>query len=337
MLPRGAAATALRNRSGSQQQQLLLPQQEDSSSIDALSERLAALPVSVQRELATQVQSRLDRASLARQPSLQRMRAGSDASDRSEGSSSGGGGHTPQAVAFVGLTFRFFSTAYLSRFGFSLLLFAATGYINALASVLAGFRTPKITILAPDWAADKTTLPDLGHDVVSAVGRVVWGSEYMPWDGLPDKFIDGWLLATVMLIAAMPLRLLVLRRFFVVFACLNTLRSISVIITSLPDASPRCISQFGKEAGAYKDLSWRWDFREGVLSPALWYSLQRALLVLSDPAKYITCGDSVFSGHATFMSMCNAVVSQHYLCWHWEMTDPEKARGFAFNPTDDSD
>ena len=37
--------------------------------------------------------------------------SGSDASDRSEGSSSGGGGHTPQAVAFVGLTFRFFSTA----------------------------------------------------------------------------------------------------------------------------------------------------------------------------------------------------------------------------------
>ena len=52
------------------------------------------------------------------------------------------------------------------------------GFVNALASVVAGYRTPQIAITAPSWAKGTQTLPDLGHDLIGPVLRYFTGEEY---------------------------------------------------------------------------------------------------------------------------------------------------------------
>ena len=47
---------------------------------------------------------------------------------------------TPRLLADIGFTFKFCSSAYLSRMGFCVIFFLCTGFTNAFCSVLAGFR-----------------------------------------------------------------------------------------------------------------------------------------------------------------------------------------------------
>lgn len=49
-------------------------------------------------------------------------------------------------------------------------------------------------------------------------------------------------------------RLLILRRFCAIFAVINLMRACCVAVTSLPDASPMCISQFDDGRGDYKNM-----------------------------------------------------------------------------------
>ena len=235
----------------------------------------------------------------------------------SEGVSPGAGERTPRLVASAGFTFRFFSVAYLSRLMICVVLFLGTGYINAFASVVAGHRSPQIDIIAPGWAANQTSLPDLGHDLVSVVGRKLWGKTFLDWFTLPDIFLELFMVAVVALCIVHPLRFLILRRFCIVFAALNGLRALCVILTSLPDASPACASQFGdKKHGAYKQLSWKTQYWY-THSAAMQHSMRRAWRVAFEPGRHITCGDLVFSGHATAMTMCTLVFTEycHPSCW----------------------
>ena len=222
---------------------------------------------------------------------------------RARGSdSSSSSPRTPQVAMAVGFTFRFLSAAYISRLSFCVGMCFATAYINALSSVAAGWRTPHITITAPKSAAGQDTLPDLGHDLVSLVGKATWGDEFLRWYALPDLFADGFMLALVAFCCVHPLRFVVLRRVTVIWSALNALRALCVIVTSLPSSDPTCVAQFKDETGAYKLL-------EG--EAALSHLLRRTWLVTLAPTDHITCGDSVFSGHATAMTMCAMVFSQY--------------------------
>lgn len=55
-----------------------------------------------------------------------------------------------------GFTFAFFSRAYLSRLAVALFLFLASAYLCALASMVAGYRTPYIMILDLDGRYEQT-------------------------------------------------------------------------------------------------------------------------------------------------------------------------------------
>ncbi|RLN55584.1 hypothetical protein BBJ28_00008672 [Nothophytophthora sp. Chile5] len=146
------------------------------------------------------------------------------------------------------------SYAYLSRLAFSLSIFAIASYLNTLAAVIAGWRTPNVVIL--DLNKQDTgskTLPDLGHDLFKYVMTKIYGqTTYIEWFDLPDEFLAavGTLVAVVL--ALHPRRLLILRRFCFIFAIINLMRACCVAVTSLPDASPMCISQFESERGDYK-------------------------------------------------------------------------------------
>lgn len=202
------------------------------------------------------------------------------------------------------------SYAYLSRLGFSVGIFAIASYLNALAAVIAGWRTPHVVILSLDKKdSGENTLPDLGHDLFKYVMTKIYGqTTYIEWFDLPDEFIGavGTLVAIILVLH--PRRLLILRRFCAIFACINLMRACCVAVTSLPDASPQCISQFQSGRGSYKSLP---------IFPKAFY---RAWKVLIRPSQHITCGDMVFSGHTVFLMLCAMVVKTY--CVREELNTP---------------
>ena len=156
------------------------------------------------------------------------------------------------------------------------------GFVNALASVVAGYRTPQIAITAPSWAKGTQTLPDLGHDLIGPVLRYFTGEEYLNWFHLPDHFVY-WSKAVMFVFVGMhPLRLVIFRRYIFIFGSLLYMRAFSVLATSLPDASPACQAQFGDpETGAYKEVGW---------DVAVPWALRRSVIVMTEPGMHITCG-----------------------------------------------
>ena len=137
------------------------------------------------------------------------------------------------------------------------------------------------------------TLPDLGLDLVSWLGTTFLPAAWIHDDGCidwqegPDFFVHLHLIMFVLLIIISPQRLKIIRRLFVIFAILNALRAFTVIVTSLPDASPKCALQWDNPVtGAYK--------RQPMFPANLW----RGFKVLCG---HTTCGDMIFSGHATLM------------------------------------
>jgi hypothetical protein len=125
------------------------------------------------------------------------------------------------------------------------------------------------------------TLPDLGHDLFKFVMTKIYGhTTYIEWFDLPDEFLAavGTLTSFILIVhprvrssavaaciysvganfaisdASLLQRLLILRRFCFIFAVINLMRACCVAVTSLPDASPMCISQFDSERGNYKSV-----------------------------------------------------------------------------------
>ena len=206
----------------------------------------------------------------------------------------------------AGFSRKFLTYPYLTRFAACVFATLFTGYLNALAAVFAGYRTPNIQVLDLHWKSTELgTLPDLGHDIIDyaidALGyRESW--EVSDWFMLPDQIMTFIGSGMLFFIFCHPLRLQIMRRFMSIFAYVNMLRPICVLATALPDASPNCRSQFEQfHAG---DLS-RSHYKDQPMFRK--HSFLRAFKVLFFPSEHITCGDMVFSGHTVFLIMALCV------------------------------
>jgi len=158
-------------------------------------------------------------------------------------------------------------------------------------------------ITGPSWAKGTTTLPDIGHDIIGRFTREYLGTDYIDWFELPDHFVSFMGTSCVIFVLLHPRRFMILRRLCIIFGLLNLLRSFTVIVTSLPDASPECAKQFTKKGqGSYKDQT---------LEVALATSLRRAFLLIINPSNHITCGDMVFSGHTCFLTLTTLVFVEY--------------------------
>ncbi|RMX69290.1 hypothetical protein DD238_002627 [Peronospora effusa] len=230
------------------------------------------------------------------------------------------------------------SYAYLSRLAFSLSIFAIASYLNTLAAVIAGWRTPNVVIL--DFAKQSTdvkTLPDLGHDLFKFVMTKFYGqTTYIEWFDLPDEFLAAVGTLTSFIMVLHPRRLLIIRRFCFIFAIINLMRACCVAVTSLPDASPLCISQFDTERGNYKPLP--------IFPKCVHYCVRSELntpftrrfpyvLWMIRYYNYIlsACGIFAIVGtrlHYTLdVLIAIYITAQVWLTYHWLMSYPEN--GFA--------
>ena len=154
---------------------------------------------------------------------------------------------------------------------------------------------------------------DLGHDLYDWIlgpskhlSENIHGSisdDDMFWLKLPDMFVAALQIPLLCVLVAHPKRLQIVRRLAFVWGFVSLLRGVCVAVTSLPDASPMCTSQFGNpKTGLYKG------------QPMFPKAFKRALSIVLKPGVHVTCGDMVFSGHTVFyMLVC--MIFHTYMTW----------------------
>ena len=181
----------------------------------------------------------------------------------------------------AGMSELFFTRNYLFRLGASVVFFFASSYLNTLASVCAGYRTP--WLLVRDLNGRETTqrtLPDIGHDAWAQLsGWLGWERPYVDNYALPDILVSRLAVATLLFVVLHPQRFMILRRVLLLFGIMMCLRAVTVTVTQLPDASPTCQAQFGyPRRGAYKH------------QPMFPRAFHRAWVFFWDPTNHVTCG-----------------------------------------------
>ena len=94
-----------------------------------------------------------------------------------------------------------------------------------------------------------------------------------------------------------------------VYGTLNLMRTFTVLLTSLPDASPLCRELTPK--GDISNGAWTW----GAINnkPILWEIFIHTLMI-TIPVHPVTCGDMIFSGHSN-TALCLALVWHTYYKW----------------------
>jgi PAP2 superfamily C-terminal len=172
--------------------------------------------------------------------------------------------------------------------------------LMAISSAVAWYRNPK----------HAGHLPDLLHEAVPHVESLSlpfswrFTADARPFSIGSLEAAEFMLSAVVAVTAAWVLlqkwRWLVLRRACVVYATLALLRSVTILVTAVPDASPRCsVSTPG--TFVLSELPWKAAFSRGI-----------AIIVghLSDPCR--SAGDMVFSGHSMVLVLCGMLWHAYY-------------------------
>lgn len=204
----------------------------------------------------------------------------------------------------AGLSPKFASRAYLARLAFSVSFFLFFAYVNTVASVAAGHRTPWIAVRDLDGGTDygKYALPDVGHDLWNwCQVKVGYADGHVPGYRIPDVMVSSLTKATLVFIFLHPRRTQMLRRAFVILGIILWMRTLTVTMTQIPDASPTCQAQFHDPEG-------RGAYKRRAIFPG---AFKRAWVFMTAPTSHITCGDMIFSGHTTFLMLCAMVFNKY--------------------------
>lgn len=162
-------------------------------------------------------------------------------------------------------------------------------FLNAITSAIAFYRNP----------SNLETLPDRGFDFVPRIttlklpfGIIINGQE------VPDYIYPIVLIITVTLVLSHKNRWYVLQRCLTIWGSIMFLRAVTVLFTSIPDASVIC-SQITPGTTLFKDMN---PIR--VMSRAL-------AVVMPGSVGSITCGDLIFSGHTTELILCGMICNAY--------------------------
>lgn len=122
----------------------------------------------------------------------------------------------------------------VKRLCVAFLFFLATSFVMSLSAAVAWERHP----------AAAPVLPDLVHGLIGPPleTTTVWGVT-INWTHAPDVCIALTVASTLVLVATHPHAMAILRRFLTVYALLMLFRSVTIVVTSLPDPAPKCVHQ----------------------------------------------------------------------------------------------
>ena len=203
-------------------------------------------------------------------------------------------GLTPVALCLSDVNYR--------RTGFALLYFECATLIMNLSTSVAWYRNPKKLGSLPDMSHD--FFPNLHEDTIHDVP--LFGPVEFCWTKILDNLILFLALSGILFLLNMPRnRQDVLRRFLIVYGTLQIMRTVTVLLTSVPDASPSCRAKTPSGDDLFTGAaSWQSMCKLETMSEIVCHALE--ILI---PIHPISCGDMVFSGHAN-TALCFA------LCWH---------------------
>lgn len=162
----------------------------------------------------------------------------------------------------------------------SLYWYFSTAFLMAFPAAIAWYRNPSNVPL----------LPDIGHDLLPTLsGRHELADATMK---LHIGVTLGWILWQ-----KSPRGSRILTHFFTVAGWMNLLRSGMLILTSIPDPYEACVAQ-GNQVHTWAEMPWADVLRRAVR--------------LASGHSDLTCGDMIFSGHATIFSLCALVWYTYY-------------------------
>jgi hypothetical protein len=186
----------------------------------------------------------------------------------------------------------------LSKFIIIFIIFIVSNFVNALSSASSGWMTPRIQLLdIYGEIHDTQSLPDIGYKLSSFLPVFITS-----WETGPYIIQTFFIISLYFLLIVHPLRLKILSRCMIIFSIINFIRSISIMVTYIPDSNPICLRQ-------WKDMNGSGAYKKLPMWPA---NIKRALLLLVEPSAHTTCGDMIFSGHMVFITMVYKIYSEYF-------------------------
>lgn len=185
----------------------------------------------------------------------------------------------------------------------------------AFSTSIAWFRRPAAFML-----------PDIGHDLLPEMLTMLGVDSHV----VCDQLLFATAFATLTLIWRHPSRVLILKRFLVVYGSLMFLRAGTLLMTALPDPYSLCahaqntsqIHGSANDVSLSMSLSMSMSMSKSKLGDSHgrtwanmpWSLVLENMLGLFGNNKHnaMTCGDLIFSGHTVVFVLCALVWHNYY-------------------------
>jgi hypothetical protein len=163
-------------------------------------------------------------------------------------------------------------------------------------------------------------LPDVVHDFLPDISQIYVGTTQVPGRVISDFFVVFLVAVTLYFILTHPMRVIILKRFVVVYGCLALARGLVVALTTLPDAFPSC-HVISNGTQSYRDINYRLVLMKTLQLITFFHGDSNSHPQLA-PHTDNCHGDMIYSGHTVILTLC-------CLCWH---TYYPRTDGSAPNP-----